>query len=83
MDYILLHMAENGRGIIIPTTSIEKVFELSDKTSMIELINSNIHVKEEIDLIYKKLTLKPIYFESCSYPDMKGMVNAYKKKEEK
>ena len=79
MDYILLHLAENGRGIIIPISSIEKVLEIADGSTMVEFVNGNVRVSEEIDFIYKKLTLKPIYFESCSYPDMKGMVNAYKK----
>ncbi len=82
MDYILLHMAENGRGIIIPTSSIEKVLELSDGTTMIEFINDkgNIRVKEEIDFIYKKL--EPMYLDDWSYPDIKSTLNYYKKKEE-
>lgn len=83
MDYILLHMAENGRGIIIPRSSIEKVVELSDGTTIVEFVNGSVRVSEEIDFIYKKLTLKPIYFESCSYPDMRGMLNAYKKEDQK
>ena len=83
MDYILLHMAENGRGIIIPTSSIERVIELSDGSTMVSLMNENIRVSEGIDFIYKKLILNPIYIESGSYPDMKGMVNTYKKKEGK
>ena len=79
MDYILLHMAENGRGIIISTTSIEKVIEISDGSTLVEYTNGNIRVSEGIDFIYKKL--EPMYLDDWSYPDMKGMLNAYKKED--
>lgn len=79
MDYILLHMAENNRGVIVSVTSIEKIFELSDGTTMVESMNGNIRVSEGIDFIYKKL--EPMYLDDWSYPDMKSALNYYKKKE--